>query len=49
MHLTWAPRGIIQIDEAKIVYRDFEGRGEKFNREGDRKYEIFKNILTKGA
>lgn len=40
MHLTFAPRGILQIDDAMIIYRNFEGRGDKFNREGDRNFAI---------
>lgn len=40
MHITFAPRGILQIDDAHIIYRNFSGVGGKFNREGDRNFAI---------
>ena len=55
MELTFAPRGILQIDDARIIYRNFRGEGGKFNREGDRyfavvipKQELADELLNRG-
>lgn len=40
MKLTFAPRGILQIDDARMIFKNFEGREDKFNRKGDRNFSL---------
>lgn len=40
MKLTIAPRGVLQIDNATIIWRNFEGREQQYNRPGDRNFSL---------
>lgn len=40
MKINFGPRNILQIDDATLMFKNFEGRGDKFNREGDRNFSI---------
>lgn len=40
MNVVFAPKNILQIDDAKLIFKNFEGRGDWFNREGDRNFSI---------
>ena len=40
MNVCFAPKDILQIDDARIIFKNFEGRGDKFNREGDGNFSL---------
>ena len=40
MNLTFAPRNILQIDDARIVLSNFRAACGRFNKEGDRNFAV---------
>lgn len=40
MHITFGPRGILQIDDARITYRNFRGERGEYNRDGERSFAL---------
>ena len=40
MRINYKSFGTLEIDDARITFRTFEGRGDKFNRDGDRNFAV---------
>lgn len=40
MKVTFAPKGILQIDDARIIWANFSGKPGQYNREGDRSFNL---------
>lgn len=40
MKLNFGPKGILQFDDVRIIFRNFRGEESAFNRKGDRNFAI---------
>lgn len=40
MHIIFAPRGILQIDNARITFLNFKGEKSKYNPNGNREFSL---------
>lgn len=40
MELTFAPRGVLQINDARITFRNFRGEGSMYNAPGKRNFSL---------
>lgn len=45
MELVFAPKNVLQINDARIIFKNFRGEGGKFNKEGERNFAL---LITGG-
>lgn len=41
MEIKFMDKGVVSIDEARIIFRNFKGEASQFNRAGDRNFAVF--------